>query len=142
MDDPFDLQRFVEAQDPVMDQVRAELGRGRKTSHWMWFIFPQIAGLGFSAMAQRYAIRSLDEAAAYLAHQVLGPRLLECTRMVNAVVDAPIDRIFGSPDDVKFHACMTLFEMVGGEGSELGEALERYFGGVRHEGTLALVGRR
>ncbi len=138
MDDPFDLQRFVDAQDPVIDQVRAELGRGRKTSHWMWFIFPQIAGLGFSAMAQRYAIQSLDEAAAYLAHPVLGPRLLECTRLVNAVEVAPIGPIFGSPDDMKFHACMTLFEMVGGEG-EFGAALERYFVGVRHEGTLELV---
>jgi uncharacterized protein (DUF1810 family) len=142
MDDPFDLQRFVDAQAPVIDQVRAELGRGRKTTHWMWFIFPQIAGLGFSAMAHRYAIRSLHEAAAYLAHPALGPRLLECTRLVNAVAATPIGRIFGSPDDMKFHACMTLFERADGAGSEFGEALERYFGGARHARTLELGGCR
>ena len=137
MEDPFDLQRFIDAQDPVIDQVRGELRRGRKTSHWMWFVFPQAAGLGYSPTAERFAIRSLDEARAYLDHPVLGPRLLECTRLVNAIPDSPIGWIFASPDDLKFHACMTLFDRLAG-GSPFKQALNRFFGGARHAETLEL----
>src|SRR4029077_21032235 len=105
----FDLKRFLDAQAPVIDRVRSELRAGAKRSHWMWFVFPQIAGLGHSAMAQRYAIASLDEAKAYAAHPVLGARLRECTALVLAVEDKSVHAIFGSPDDLKFHSCMTLF---------------------------------
>jgi uncharacterized protein (DUF1810 family) len=106
----FDLQRFVDAQEPVYHRVVEELSRGRKASHWMWFIFPQIAGLGFSAMAQRFAIGSRAEAVAYLAHDVLGPRLIACTRLVLAASDKTITDILGSPDDLKFRSSMTLFD--------------------------------
>jgi uncharacterized protein (DUF1810 family) len=105
----FDLERFVEAQAPVYDQVVAELMAGRKRTHWMWFVFPQMAGLGSSDMASRYAIVSLEEACAYLAHSVLGPRLLECTAMVNAAAGKEIVQILGYPDDLKFRSSMTLF---------------------------------
>lgn len=141
MEDPFDLQRFIDAQDPVIDQVRGELRRGRKTSHWMWFVFPQAAGLGYSPTAERFAVRSLDEARAYLDHPILGPRLLECTRLVNAISDNPISWIFASPDDLKFHACMTLFDRVAVEANPFKAALDRFFGGARHAETLEL-GRR
>ena len=103
-DDPFDLQRFVDAQAPVYDRVVEELKRGRKESHWMWFIFPQAAGLGRSAMSERYAIRSAEEARAYLAHPVLGPRLRECTALVE---------IFGEVDAMKFGSCVKLFQSSG-----------------------------
>ena len=108
-DDPFDLQRFVDAQASVYERVRAELRNGRKQSHWMWFIFPQIAGLGHSAMAQRYAISSLREAEAYLKHPVLGPRLRECTRLMLRIEGKSAHDILGSPDDLKFHSSLTLF---------------------------------
>ncbi|MGZ9116799.1 MAG: DUF1810 domain-containing protein, partial [Methylocystis sp.] len=106
-DDPYDLARFVAAQKPVYEKVRAELAAGRKRSHWMWFFFPQLEGLGASAMAQRYAIHSRAEAAAYLAHPVLGPRLKECVGLVNKVEGRSAHEIFGSPDDLKFHSSMT-----------------------------------
>src|SRR3954469_25755775 len=109
--DPYDLQRFIEAQAPVYERVCQELRDGRKTSHWMWFVFPQIAGLGLSSMSQRYAIRDRDEARAYDAHPVLGPRLRECTALVNAVEGRTAHQIFGSPDDVKFRSSMTLFSL-------------------------------
>src|SRR3569833_1248572 len=109
MDDPHDLQRFIEAQAPVIARVRTELSHGRKRSHWMWFIFPQIAGLGFSPMAQLYAIASLDEARAYLAHPILGPRLEDCTRLVLAVEGSTASDIFGWPDEMKFRSSMPLF---------------------------------
>jgi uncharacterized protein (DUF1810 family) len=141
MEDPFDLQRFIEAQDPVIDQVRGELRRGRKTSHWMWFVFPQASGLGYSPTAERFAIRSLSEASAYLDHPILGPRLLECTRLVNAISDSAIGWIFASPDDLKFHACMTLFDRIAVETNPFKAALDCFFGGVRHAETLEL-GRR
>src|SRR3954462_15782558 len=112
MIDPFDLQRFVNAQNPVYARVVEELSRGQKQSHWMWFIFPQIAGLGFSAMAQRYAIGSRAAAIAYLDHPVLGPRLIECTRLVLDVTGKSIHSILGSPDDIKFRSSMTLFDAV------------------------------
>src|SRR5574338_913021 len=107
-DDPFDLQRFVDAQAPVYDRVRAELRRGRKQSHWMWFIFPQIASLGHSPMAQRYAISSLEEVKAYLEHPVLGARLRECTRLILAVEGRSARGILGPPDDMKLRSCLTL----------------------------------
>jgi uncharacterized protein (DUF1810 family) len=112
MNDSFDLQRFVDAQATVYRQVVEELSRGRKQTHWMWFVFPQIAGLGFSAMAQRFAIGSRAEAAAYLEHDFLGPRLVECTQLVMAASEKTITDILGSPDDMKFRSCMTLFDAV------------------------------
>jgi uncharacterized protein (DUF1810 family) len=134
-DDPFDLERFVAAQEPVIDNVRAELGRGRKTSHWMWFVFPQIAGLGSSFRSQRYAISSLDEARAYLDHPLLGPRLVECVNLVLAVENRSAYEIFGSPDDLKFHSSMTLFGEVS-QNEVFGQALDKYFGGWPDEATL------
>lgn len=136
---PFDLDRFVEAQAPVIDRVMAELTAGQKTSHWMWFVFPQIAGLGRSAMAQRYAISSLDEARAYLAHAVLAPRLVRCTELVNAVVGRTAHDVFGSPDDLKFHSSMTLFDAVAPPGNVFAAALDKYFGGARDAATLNLI---
>ncbi len=137
MHDLHDLQRFVDAQAPVFDQVVAELEAGRKRSHWMWFVFPQIAGLGFSAMAQRYAIRSLEEARAYLAHDQLGPRLGHCTDLVNRVEGRSVAAIFGSPDDVKFRSSMTLFSRAAPDDERYRTALARYFGGEADAATLA-----
>ena len=128
---PIDLDRFVEAQSPVYDRVRGELLDGRKRTHWMWFVFPQLSGLGHSAMAQRYALASLAEAQAYLAHPILGPRLIECGELVNAAAGRSVDEIFGSPDDLKFHSCMTLFSSVPGAPAVFDAALAKYFGGVR-----------
>lgn len=136
VDDVHDLQRFVSAQDGVYPAVQAELRAGRKRSHWMWFIFPQIAGLGFSAVAQRYAIASLAEASAYLAHPVLGERLRECTRLVLAVQERSINAIFGSPDDMKFHSCMTLFAQAAPDESLFKDALKKYFDGAPDTATL------
>jgi uncharacterized protein (DUF1810 family) len=135
---PFDLERFVQAQNPVYRDVREELARGRKQSHWMWFVFPQIAGLGFSAMSQRYAIASRAEAMAYLAHPVLGPRLIECTRLVLAVEGRTINAILGAPDDAKFHSAMTLFGAVSDD-PIFGETLVRYFAGERDGATLQIL---
>lgn len=139
-DDPHDLARFVAAQAPVMDAVRRELAAGRKRTHWMWFVFPQLAGLGTSDMARRYAIRSLDEARAYLAHPVLGPRLVECTALANAVEEGRSAReVFGSPDDLKFRSCATLFARAAGPGeggAAFRAALARYFGGEEDAATL------
>jgi uncharacterized protein (DUF1810 family) len=138
MSDPHDLQRFVEAQEAVYGTVIAELRRGHKRSHWMWFIFPQIAGLGFSAMAQRYAIASRAEAVAYLAHDVLGPRLFECTRLVLDVKGKPIGDILGSPDDMKFRSSMTLFEEVSND-AVFREAITKYYRGGKDQATLDLL---
>jgi uncharacterized protein (DUF1810 family) len=138
-----DLGRFVEAQDRVLEQVRRELRAGRKRSHWMWFVFPQLRGLGHSAMAQQYAIASLNEAEAYLKHPILKPRLIECTELVNKVEDRSINEIFGSPDDLKFHSCMTLFSSLSGAPPVFGDALAKYFGGARDRLTadgLAIKG--
>ena len=136
-----DLQRFVDAQAPVYDQVRAELAGGRKRTHWMWFVFPQIQGLGRSAMAQRYAIDSREEAAAYLTHPVLGTRLRECAALVLAAPGPAIDDILGPPDDLKFKSCMTLFDAVAPAGETLfGQCLQRFFGGERDPATLARLG--
>jgi uncharacterized protein (DUF1810 family) len=139
MSERFDLARFIDAQAPVYRQVVAELGRGRKQSHWMWFIFPQLAGLGFSVMAQRFAIASRDEATAYLRHPVLAPRLIECTRLVNAVEGSTIREILGSPDDLKFCSSMTLFAVVS-SAPEFPAALEKYYGGEADPRTLELLG--
>ncbi len=135
MSDPFDLARFVKAQDPVIARVQDELRAGQKRSHWMWFVFPQLAGLGHSAMAQRYAIASREEAEAYLAHPVLGPRLLACTTLVNGVAGRSVHQIFGSPDDLKFHSSMTLFATVTPGASVFQDALDRCFGGLADAAT-------
>jgi uncharacterized protein (DUF1810 family) len=139
MTDPFDLRRFVDAQASVYPRVLAELRGGEKQSHWMWFIFPQLAGLGFSAMAQRYAITSREEASAYLAHGVLGPRLRECTALVNAVEGRTIRQILGSPDDMKLRSSMTLFAAVSPE-PEFAKAIAKYYGGAPDRKTLELLG--
>jgi uncharacterized protein (DUF1810 family) len=136
MSDPYDLQRFVDAQNPVYDKVRAELREGRKTSHWMWFIFPQIAGLGSSPLARRFAISSLSEAAAFLEHPILGPRLAECTRLVNLVEGRSIGQIFGHPDDLKFRSSMTLFAHASADNQVFVEALQKYFQGEFDPATL------
>jgi uncharacterized protein (DUF1810 family) len=129
MSDLYNLQRFVQAQEPVIDQVRAELRAGRKQSHWMWFVFPQLQGLGSSPMAEKYGIASREEAAAYLAHPVLGPRLRECTDLVNAVQDTPLERILGYPDNLKFRSSVTLFSAVTSENDPFRTALDKYFNG-------------
>ena len=134
--EPFDLDRFVQAQAPVMTQVRRELAEGQKRSHWMWFVFPQLRGLGHSAMAQRYGIASLAEARAYLDHPVLGPRLVECTDMVNRVEGRSAHQILGSPDDLKFHSAMTLFAAARPEEPAFRVALDKYFAGLRDRQTL------
>ena len=111
MSDPYDLQRFVTAQAPVFPRMMEELTAGQKQTHWMWFVFPQIAGLGSSAMAMRYAIGSRKEAEAYLQHDILGPRLRLCTLLTTRIIDRNVHQIFGSPDDMKFRSCMTLFAL-------------------------------
>ncbi|WP_218623882.1 DUF1810 domain-containing protein [Granulicella sp. dw_53] len=139
MSDPYDLERFVKAQAGVYEQVCAELRAGRKRSHWMWFIFPQIQGLGSSPMAVRYGLSSLEEARAYLGHRVLGARLRECTTIVLGVSGRTVGEIFGAPDDLKFHSSMTLFAQVDEGGGLFTEVLERYFDGKLDRGTLARV---
>lgn len=137
--DPFALARFIEAQRGVYAQALAELRTGRKRSHWMWFVFPQLAGLGRSAMAERYALSGLDEAAAYLRHPLLGPRLREC---VQAALDCGIadpHLLLGFPDDLKFRSCLTLFERVAGGDPLFSEALQRFYSGERDGHTLALL---
>jgi len=135
-DDPFDLQRFTDAQAPVIDRVREELRAGRKHSHWMWFVFPQFAGLGFSTMAQRFAILSLDEARAYLAHPVLGERLRTCTDIVLAADGSDALAIFGTPDNLKFRSSMTLFAYAAPGETRFRAVLEKYFGGAPDPATL------
>jgi uncharacterized protein (DUF1810 family) len=132
MEDQYNLTRFVEAQDPLFARVCAELAAGCKESHWMWFIFPQLLGLGSSPTARRYAIASVEEARAYLAHPVLGARLRECTRLVNRIEGRTIEEIFGYPDHLKFRSCMTLFACAAGEAGDgllFREALRKYFAG-------------
>jgi uncharacterized protein (DUF1810 family) len=136
-DDPYNLQRFVEAQAPVYEQVCAELRGGRKSSHWMWFIFPQIWGLGSSEAAQYFAISSREEATAYLHHPILGARLRECTRLVTNIQDKAIDQIFGYPDNLKFQSSMTLFAYATEENDVFLEALRMYFAGMFDPQTLA-----
>ena len=138
MNDPFALQRFVDAQQGVYAQVCAELAAGRKRSHWMWFVFPQLRGLGHSAMAQHFGIASGDEARAYWAHPLLGPRLKQCTGLVLAVAGRSAHEIFGPPDDLKFRSCMTLFAAATGE-AVFRQALAKYFDGQDDEQTLRLL---
>ncbi|HEY1731739.1 MAG TPA: DUF1810 domain-containing protein [Terriglobales bacterium] len=137
--DPYHLERFVEAQAPVYEEVLAELRAGRKRSHWIWFIFPQIAGLGRSSTAQFYAIQSLHEAETYLQHPVLGRRIRECTRLVNEVEGCTINAIFGSPDDMKFHSSVTLFMHAGKDNEVFQATLQKYFGGKPDGNTLERI---
>ena len=139
MNDPFGLQRFVDAQAPVIDRVRAELARGAKRSHWMWFIFPQLKSLGRSVTALRYGIEGIDEARAYLAHPALGPRLVECARLVLEVQRRSAHDIFGSPDDLKLGSSMTLFEKAAVDEPVFGAVLEKYCGGRRDAATLDVL---
>lgn len=127
MDDSYNLQRFVDAQDPVFEQVCSELRQGRKTGHWMWFIFPQVKGLGSSPEADKFAISSLEEAKAYLKHPVLGPRLRRCCLIVTMVSKRAIDEIFGHPDNLKFRSSMTLFVHATTENQIFNEVLKKYF---------------
>ena len=140
MDDPFDLHRFVAAQDAVIGTVREELRAGRKRSHSMWFVFPQLRALGRSATAQHYGIGSLAEARAYLAHRVLGPRLRECTGLICGVRDRSLHDILGSPDDMKFRSCMTLFAAAAPEEALFREALAIVCDGSPDPLTLELIG--
>ena len=142
MTDPFDLARFVDAQAPVIDRVRAELAAGVKRSHWMWFVFPQLKGLGRSATAARYGIASRAEAEAYLAHPVLGARLVHCAALANAVPRKSAHDIFGAPDDLKFHSCMTLFARAAPEEPLFRHALERFFDGREDPNTVTLLKSR
>jgi uncharacterized protein (DUF1810 family) len=139
MDDPHDLQRFVDAQDPVYHDVRLELAAGQKRSHWMWFVFPQLKELGRSATARHYGLASRAEAAAYWAHPVLGPRLKECSDLVLAVQGRTALQIMGSPDDLKLRSCMTLFAQVAPQEPVFGRLIEKYYGGVPDGKTLALL---
>ncbi len=136
MDDSFDLKRFVDAQASVYQRVLTELRSGRKASHWMWFIFPQIKGLGSSPMANTYAIASRAEAQAYLDHPVLGARLRECTRFVAAVPDRSIAEILGYPDDLKFRSSMTLFAAVAADNKDFTYPLDKFYGGKADPATL------
>lgn len=136
MADPYNLERFVRAQAPLFDQVVAELHSGLKSGHWMWFIFPQIRGLGSSPMAREFAISSLAEAQAYLQHPLLGPRLRQCTELVIAADRRSIGDIFGYPDDAKFRSSMTLFLRAAPAQRVFADALERYFGGTPDAATL------
>ncbi len=140
MDDPHHLGRFLEAQYGTIDTALAELRAGRKRSHWMWFVFPQIAGLGRSAMAQRYALASFDEARAYAAHPVLGPRLRACCEALLAVPGRSAHAILGSPDDLKLHSCLTLFAQAVPEEPLFAEALARFYGGRLDTATLERLG--
>ena len=139
MSDSFDLQRFVDAQNPLFEEVLAELRRGRKESHWIWFVFPQLKSLGRSAMAKRFGISSRDEAQAYLAHPILGPRLIECTRLVNLVEGRSVEEIFGTVDTIKFRSSMTLFAQVAGDMSIFADALGKYYAGRADQLTLELL---
>jgi len=138
MDDPYDLQRFVSAQDAAgtYDRAVAELRAGRKTSHWMWFVFPQVAGLGYSPDSRRYAISSLAEARAYLRHPVLGPRLVQCAQIVAGHRDTTAGHIFGAVDTMKLRSSMTLFDRADPAKPEFGEVLSLFFGGEADQATL------
>ena len=140
MDDPHRLQRFVDAQAPVIAAVREELRAGRKRSHWMWFVFPQLRGLGTSSMAQAFGIASLAEARAYLSHPVLGPRLRECCALVLQVPDRSALDILGSPDDLKFRSCLTLFSLADPGEPVFRACLDRFYGGQPDPRTMALCG--
>ena len=133
-----DLDRFVEAQRGVHERARSELEAGRKTSHWMWFIFPQLAALGRSPTARFYGLAGLDEARDYLRHPVLGPRLLDCTGLVNALDGRTLNQIFGTPDDLKFRSCVTLFHHAAPKEAVFTEALQKYCGSEDERTVQAL----
>ncbi|HVE14120.1 MAG TPA: DUF1810 domain-containing protein [Elusimicrobiota bacterium] len=139
MDDPFDLSRFVRAQEGVYAQALAEIVAGRKRTHWMWFVFPQIDGLAMSATSKRYSIKSLEEAAAYLKHPLLGPRLLECAEAALRVEGRTAAELFGYPDDLKLKSCATLFASVSAPGSVFERLLEKYYEGEPDAATLRLI---
>ncbi len=138
-DDAYDLNRFLSAQQGVYERALSELKGGQKRTHWMWFIFPQIDGLGYSPTAKRYSIKSMEEARQYLDHPVLGKRLLECTEAVVALRGGSVSEIFGYPDDLKFKSSMTLFEKIAGTGSVFSFALDKYCHGKRDAKTLRLL---
>ena len=138
--DPYNLNRFISAQEGIFEDVITELRNGRKQTHWMWFIFPQIDGLGFSSTTKYYAIKSLEEARQYLNHPVLGARLLQCAGLVLAVEGKSALEIFGSPDDMKLKSSMTLFAQAAGPGSVFARVLEKYFHGQQDERTITLLG--
>ena len=138
--DPFNLNRFVLAQNGVFEEALAEIEDGQKSSHWMWFIFPQIDGLGFSATSKRYAIKSVDEAKAYLRHPILGPRLLRCAEAAVRVEGLSAQEIFGSPDDIKLRSCATLFASMSPPNSIFHQLIAKYFAGHRDERTLRILG--
>lgn len=138
--DPYDLNRFVQAQEKDFEQALLEIGSGQKRSHWMWYIFPQLDGLAFSSTSRYYAIKSVEEARAYLEHPVLGPRLLQCAEAVVHVEGRTVKGIFGSPDDLKLKSCATLFAHVSPAGSVFERLLRKYYGGQRDAKTLQLLG--
>jgi uncharacterized protein (DUF1810 family) len=140
--DPYDLNRFISAQGGVYDRALAELRSGQKRSHWMWFIFPQIDGLGSSPTTRLYSIKSLEEARQYFAHPVLGARLMECTEAVMAVQGQSASDIFGHPDDWKLQSSMTLFELISGPHSVFERVLDKYYQGKRDPKTLQIVGKK
>ena len=144
MTDPYNLDRFLQAQNSIFEQVLSELLRGRKTSHWMWFIFPQMQGLGSSPTAVRFAIQSMAEAQAYLRHSTLGPRLMQCSQLVLDINGSGVDEIFGYPDNLKFHSSMTLFSAVAKpnehpDQSVFDRVLQKYFAGQPDKATLTLI---
>ena len=139
MEDKYNLQRFLSAQGQSMDGIIHELSQGQKVGHWMWYVFPQVKGLGRSSTSELYAIQSKDEAISYLNHPVLGPRLLECTKAVNAHENLTAKSIFGHPDYLKFRSCMTLFEKIAKSNSPFSEALDRFFGGEPDKCTISLL---
>jgi uncharacterized protein (DUF1810 family) len=140
--DPFNLKRFLRAQDSDYEKALSEIENGRKRSHWMWYIFPQLDGLAFSSTSKFYSIKSIDEAKAYLEHPVLGARLKACAEAVARIDGRSAREIFGSPDDLKLHSCATLFAQVSAPGSVFEGLLKKYFGSRRDEKTLRLCERR
>jgi uncharacterized protein (DUF1810 family) len=139
--DPYDLERFVQAQDEVYEQALSEIRSGRKRSHWMWYVFPQFEGLGTSWASKRYSVKSIAEAKAYLGHPVLGPRLVECIEAALRVQGLSAADIFDSPDDLKLRSCATLFACVSPEGSAFHRLIDKYFQGKRDDTTLRLIGK-
>ncbi len=138
--DPYNLGRFLRAQEADYERALSEITSGRKRSHWMWYIFPQIDGLAFSSTSKYYSIKSVDEARDYLGHPILGPRLLKCAETVASVENRSVTEIFGSPDDLKLRSCATLFTCVSPPDSVFDRILEKYFHGHRDGKTLRLVG--
>lgn len=141
-DDPFDLARFIAAQDGVYGRALGEIRAGRKTSHWMWYIFPQLAGLGMSSMSRLYAISGLQEARAYLDHSLLGARIRECAEALNHLENRTAEAIFGPVDAMKLHASLTLFAAAGSPDDPFAPCLDRYYGGTRDAATLRLLGQQ